>query len=697
MARLTISEQRAIIGERLSKNSTETELANDRQQAMNSYYGRPMGNEQDGRSQVVSKDLMDTVEWIMPSLMRVFCTQEAVQFDPVGPEDEELAKQETAYVTHVLWKKNPGFMILYEWLKSALLQKNGYVKTWWQKEEKLCFEEYDGLTVEQLIQVMESLEAQGEVRITGHEETEENGIAYHAIKARVKKTYGCAKSMACPPEEVGVDKNCRGDIKTARFVWHKRSNVMRSELIEEGYAKARVAKLTSYDWKNDMAESMARDSVNETLPHDEEEQDRASGELELLECWTYLDVDDDGIAEQRHYLLAGNDELENEETPENPFDSWTAIPVPFRHVGLSLYDLLEDLTRIKTALQRGLLDNVYFTNAPRMAYSKMVNVASLQVNRPGGHVLIDVNGPISGHLEPLMVQPIADRLLPVIGYIDQVKEYRVGVGKMTGGLDADVLADSTKGAYTDAMSAANQRIEAIARIFAETGYKSWFTSTHRLLMRHQDWVSRFKLKDKWVEVNPTEWQERANLTVSVGLGNASKEQIRGNLALMAQVLQGAAQAPGLVQPKNVYAFARRNMIELGFENEDFITDPSSPEYQQWQQSQQPPSDPYLEAEKIKAGVKTQENQTDAQIRVRELDQERALTLTELEVKSGVDLAKAGIGAEVADRSSERSAIARGNAAQSRNGAATAGKPAAAGGGGGAGGGPRRPNEGGAPR
>jgi hypothetical protein len=675
MAKLTVSEQRAIIGERLL-NSSDSELQADREAAMNAYYGRPYGNEIDGRAQVVSKDIMDTVEWIMPSMMRVFCVGEAVQFDPVGPEDEQLAKQETAFVTHNLWKKNPGFMIIYEWLKSALLQKNGYVKTWWQEEEKVCFEEYSGLTEEQLVQVMESLAQQGEVEITGQEVDQ---YGQYSIKAKVKKTYGCAKVEACPPEEVVVSRKCRKQIKSARFVGHLRRDVMRSELVEQGYPKAQVAKLTSYDYRADMAESMARDSVNETLNTDEDSVDDASGELELLECWTYLDADGDGIAELRHYLLAGNDELENEECPEIPFDSWTPTPVPFRHAGLSVYDLLEDLQRIKTALQRGTLDNVYFTMNPRCAYSRDTDVASLGVNRPGGHVLINVNGPIAGHILPMPVTPIVGAILPVISYIDQVKQTRTGVGDLTTGVDADVLAQSTKGAYTDARGAANQRIEAICRIFAETGYSALYSSLHRLLMRHQNWPERFKLKDQWVSVNPTEWQERANLTVSVGLGNASKDEVRQNLMLMGQGQQAAAMVPGLIQPTNVYALFRRMQVELGFENEDFITDPKSPQYQQWQQSKQgPPPDPYIEAEKIKAGVKTQENQQNAAIKIREQNQNMALEITKLEVESGIDLAKAGIGAEVAIRNQD----ARGNQQASSRSAAAAGKSPAAGSGGG---------------
>lgn len=677
MAKMTVSDQRAIIGERLM-NGSDTELQNDREAAMNAYYGRPYGNEQDGRAQVVSKDIMDTIEWAMPGLMEVFCLQQAVQFDPVGPEDEEAAKQETSYVAHVLWKKNPGFMIIYEWLKSALLQKNGYVKSWWQDEEKVSFEEYDGLTDEQLVEVMESLSSQGEVDVEGYK-AEENGT--HAIKVKVKKTYGCAKVETCPPEELIINKSCRKQIKSATFVGHLRRNVMRSELIEQGYAKKRVADLTSYDYRADMAEAFARDSVSETTPVATESADKASSELELLECWTYLDADDDGIAELRHYLLAGNDELENEEAPEIPFDSWTPLPVPFRHSGLSMHDLLEDLQRIKTALQRGVLDNTYFTMNPRCIYGRDIDVATLQVNRPGGHVFANVSGPVAGLVVPMPVAPIAGMLLPVIGYIDQAKQTRSGVGDLTTGVDADVLAQSTKGAYTDARGAANQRLKAIARIFAETGYSSLFSSLHRLLLRHQDWSTKFKLKDQWVDVNPTEWQERANLTVSVGTGNASNEEVRQNLMLMAQAQTAAAQVPGLVQPRNVYALFRRMQSQLGFENEDFATDPQSDEYKQWAKSQQQPPDPYLQAETIKAQQRDKENQTDAALEIRKMDQERALTLTELEVTTGVDLAKAGIGAEVAVAGH----AARRDAAPRDSGPAASLKPTPSGSSGGAGG------------
>lgn len=669
MPKLSIEEQRAIIGERLSStlSTTDAELRKDRESALNHYYGRPYGNELEGRSQVVTKDLMDIIEWMMPSLLRIFSTKDAVQFDPEGPEDEELAKQESAYVSHVLWKKNPGFMLMYNWLKDGLMQKVGYVKHYWEEEEKVCFEPYTGLTDDQAELVYQDLQSQGEVAVEGQEQASDGTWS---IKFKVTKIYGCEKIVVTQPDEIIVDSKCRGDVKSAQFVGHLRDDLTNSDLIEMGYSKKQLEALTDYVWQNDIrSENIARDTVSENVDSLNPNSDWATRKRRLLECYTYIDADGDGVAEMRHYLMGGNDELENEEFPEIPFCSWTPIPVPHRHVGLSIDDVMEDQQRINTALNRGLLDNVYFTMNPRQVYDKnTIDVESLQINRPGGHVAND--GPPGLSIMPIPVQPMAGQILPVIEYTAQTLEKRTGVGRMTSGVDANVLAQSTKGAYTDAKSAANQRIEAIARIFAETGLGTLYSAVHRDLCRHQDWETRFKLKDKWITVNPTEWRERANLTVSVGLGNSTKDELRQNISLMAAAQEKLRMGdPGLVQPKNMFSLFRRFQTEMGFENDEFATDPSSPEYEQFMKSQQGHKDPFVQGEEIKAQAQTQKQQLIEQGKDKDRAQDFALTVTEMELDSHVDLAKAGIGAEVA--------VARGAAKAGGNGAAAPGQPGTA--------------------
>lgn len=90
-----------------------------------------------GRSQAVSMDVQDVVEGLMPPLMDIFAGgDEVVRFEPVGPEDVKKAEQETDYVNHVFMNQNPGFLVLYSFIKDALLQKNGFVKVWWEEREE---------------------------------------------------------------------------------------------------------------------------------------------------------------------------------------------------------------------------------------------------------------------------------------------------------------------------------------------------------------------------------------------------------------------------------------------------------------------------------------------------------------------------------------------------------------------------------
>jgi hypothetical protein len=654
MAKLTDDEVRAIVGQRFSEAQTysASDLDGDRKRALDFYYGRPLGNEIDGRSQVVSKVMQDTVEWQMPSMMRVFTTKQAVQFDPVGPEDEELARQETEYVSHVLWKQNPGFIIIHDWIKDALMQRIGYVKYWWEDEEKITFPQYEGLTQDQAALVMAHYEEQGEVEVL---EAEIHATAPGVpqlidIKLKLTRAAGRACIERCPPEEVFVTADCKGQIKKAKAVFHLR-RLTRSDLLEMGFERKVVEQVTDYAFTPSNV-GQARDVLQEPEKVDEG-VDWATREFSLLEGHVRFDYDGDGKAELRHLLLSGGPILINEEADEIPWCAWTPTRIPGKLEGLSTYDQTEDFQRIDTALTRGLLDNTYFSMNQRIIYNKnTVNVAMLQMNRPGGHVAND-GPPAAGDVMPIPVNDVASRLLPVIGYMKEQRQERTGVGNMTTGVDADVLSQSTKGAFMEASGKQNQRIEAVARQFAEVGLTDLYSSLHRLLSKHQDWVTRFKLKNDWVEVNPTEWEERTNMTVSVGLGTAGREEVRANLGVMAQAQTQAAQVPGLIQPKNVYSLFRRFQVELGFENEDFITDPDSEDYQKWaaQAGQQPP-DPYLEAERMKAATKQQEIASNDRNKAADRTAARDKWITELEVSAGVDLATAGIGAEVA--------LARGN-------------------------------------
>jgi hypothetical protein len=158
-----------------------TKLSSDRSDAMDYYLG-DMSKDMpaaEGRSQAVSTDVADTIEGLMPSLMDIFCgSDEVVRFEPVGPEDEEAAQQETDYVNHVFMQQNPGFMVLYSFIKDALLQKNGIVKVWWEEGEQEEYETYFDLTEDQFAALALAVEmSDGGMKIAEHTVNNEDEAA----------------------------------------------------------------------------------------------------------------------------------------------------------------------------------------------------------------------------------------------------------------------------------------------------------------------------------------------------------------------------------------------------------------------------------------------------------------------------------------------------------------------------------------
>lgn len=147
-------------------------LAEERADAMDYYLGNMKKDmpAQEGRSRAVSTDVADTVEGLMPHLMDIFAgSDEVVRFEPVGPEDEAAAAQETDYVNHVFMQQNPGFMILYSFIKDALLSKVGVVKVWWEEREEESRETYYDLTEDQFALLAQSvMESEGAMRIVAH-------------------------------------------------------------------------------------------------------------------------------------------------------------------------------------------------------------------------------------------------------------------------------------------------------------------------------------------------------------------------------------------------------------------------------------------------------------------------------------------------------------------------------------------------
>jgi hypothetical protein len=606
-----------------SLGAEDGDLSSQRSQAMDHYHGRPYGNEVDGRSAVVSRDLQEAVDWALPAIIRAFVQSgNLAEFVPVGPEDEPLSQQESDYVTQVLMRDNHGFMVLHDAIKDALLLKNGYVKHFWDVSEKTETADYSGLTMEQLAKLLQDLEAKAaKVEIVGQssESYPVDGVDTEFFDVKLKVTKKCGKLiwMAVPAEEVKVSKRCRGSLQESPFTEHETKKT-RSELIEMGLPRSFIDDLPAYgDERNDSEENSRDSVVDESETDAQTSRDRSMDLIDYCEAYIRVDWDDDGIAELRKVVTCADrippGEKWNEAIPAVPLTGFVMKRVPHRHVGESLDDELMDLQEIKTVLSRQLLDNIYLTNNQRTVANERANLKDLLSSVPGGVVRVKGSEPVGDSVSPMIVAPIIDKILPVIDHMDKVKEIRTGI-RPGSEMDPDVLRESTKGAFMEALNRASQKIEMITRMLAETGVKEAVLQCHGILIRHQDQPRMVQLRGKWVPVNPQEWKERTDLTVRVGLGTGNEEEKRQKLMLLSQLQDKLLAQFGMVGPQQGYALFEDFAKTMGFDiPEKYVMSPTSPEFQQMmqQKASQPP--PEVMVEKMKAEAKAQSDQLRAQL------------------------------------------------------------------------------------
>jgi len=652
MAQMTESELKSILGAEIADSLAHLggELSAQRRKALRYYLGEPFGNEQEGRSKVVSTDVADVVEWILPALLKIFTTgDEVVRFEPTGPEDEEVAKQATEYVNWIFSRDNAGFLNLYMLFKDALLQKNGIAKVWWEEGESATRESYLRKSFEEMQLVL----ADPEVEPVAHSEYRDSGViigpnglpietavTYHDLVVKRRRRTGAVRIMTVPPEEFLISRRARS-IEDAPFVAHRLRKTV-SELIELGYDQDLVDRLPGSEDDDPTGERRERFALEDDRDRTVADgPNRAMREIWITECYLKCDWDGDGLAERRKVTVAGSGQeiLDNEPWDGPlPFVSLTPIPMPHRFFGLSVADLVMDLQLIKSTILRQILDNLYLSNNGRHIISDQVNLDDLLTSRPGGIVRLK-NGalPGQGHILPLDTPLVATQAFPMLEYIDGVRENRTGVTRYMQGLDADTLNKTASG-INQIMTAAQQRVELIARVFAETGVKDLFRKILELVNRHQSAPRIIRLRNRWVPMDPREWNTQMDVSISVGLGTGNKDQmlvhLRNLLEIQVQAIrmQGGVAGP-LVRLENVYNTLAKLVENAGLKSADpYFTDPAQHPPAPPPQPAPPPPDPAMAAVQQQAQLEAARLAFDRQRASADLALDRAKLAADIALK-----------------------------------------------------------------
>ena len=557
------------------------------------YQGKPFGNEESGRSQVISLDVHDTIADIMPNLMRIFFSSEnVVEFVPFGAEDVKLAEQATDYINRiVLQQDNDGFPIFYNAFKDALLCKNGFIKYYWEDTYHSEFYEYSGITDVEL-SVLESDDEvmiseitsypdpsykQPEAVVETEEEAEEvipqlmeesmEMPQLHDVKASRKKSKGCVKIESVPPEEFIIDRNATS-MEDSYIVGHRRYLTV-SDLVEMGYDYDDVMKYAApYETElDDNAEYQARNQFG--ADGIDPIEDDSNLKVQYIEAYMKLDMTGDGVAELRRVCCMGD----NYEIMKNlpcdfiPFVSFCPDPEPHTFFGLSIADITEDIQKVKSMVMRSMLDSLALSVHPRVAVVEgQANIEDVMNTEVGG-IIRQRN---AGAVQPFNMPFVGKDCFPMLNYLDEVKENRTGISKASMGLDPDALQSSTAAAVNATIQGGQQHMELIARIFAETGMKPLFKGIYRLLAQHQDKERTVRLRNEWIPIDPRVWQTGMDCIVNVGLGNGTAQERMQFLGVIASKQEEILQRLGLANPivdMTQYRNTMAKMVELaGFKD-----------------------------------------------------------------------------------------------------------------------------------
>lgn len=622
------------------KNSlgyTTGQLARDREKALYYYYGQPKGDlapsSIEGRSSVVDTSVMDTIEWMLPTILRMFTSgDKVVEFQAKREQFEPAAKNATEYIgNHVFKVQNPGFQILHTWFKDSMLSKVGVVKVWWDITQDESREDYKGLTDIELGMLLQDKH----VEPIQHSEYQDpiTGELFHDIAVKRVVDKGFCRIENVPPEEFLISRRAK-NCQDAPFTAHRFERTI-GQLRESGYQN--VDNLSSDDSDSTLApERVTRKLQNDELGWLRDTSSTADPSMRVVwvtECYLKVDFDGDGIPEWRKVTRVGNTVLANEECDGNPFVTITPVPIPHQFFGLSVADLAMEAQRTKTSLMRAMIDNIYLSvNGRTWAMEGQVNLDDLLTNRPGG--VVRVKSPNAVGALNAGAGSLQDAL-GMMDYVDQTRENRTGFTRYSQGGNADALNQTATG-ISIITNKADMRLELIARNFAENGVRPLFLKILELISKYQDKADRIKATGGWVDIDPREWKNQFTLAVNVGLGTGNKDEILKSLQLLGTAMSQAAQA-GVVQPNNVYNAGIKLAETLGFANpSEFFSDP------QQMPPPQPKPDPTMIQVQAAVEINKQQLELEEKKTMAKISQDQLKLESEIMLKREELAAKIGI-------------------------------------------------------
>lgn len=538
------------------------------------YNQRDYGDEQPGQSSIVTGELYESIEGMLPQLMRLLLQNRDIgRFTSDVEQYDMESEQKTIYANHIFKRKHNATDILYNMLKDGLLQYTGWVKVFQDTSEKTYSTEYSGVS-EQEYQIIQS-ELKPHEKIVDEEKDSKKKTYTFRVESKEKEN--TQKLVTIPPRETLIGRGSRS-VKEATFIGQDTPKT-RSELLQMDFDKDKVNALS--------LEERSTDRVNEALNFnmggdpDENSRygDRSKDIFRLGEYYMYVDADGDGVSELWQYFYCSNTLLGQKRVDEHPYCVFIPTPMPHRAIGTCPAEHVYQYQFWKSTLVRQMNNNIYATNYNRMAINENVNQDDVLSLKPGGVIRVQgMDNPMAS-MGPVQVVNQVPAVLEGITYADSMLEKISGVTAHNQGLDTESLNKTATG-FQGIKDMSMMRIEVIARHAADT-VAEIYKKIINLATRYQNEEVQIRVLGAPQEFNPVkQWKDRhAHCDVDVGLGGGERQERIANLNHMLQLHQYFNEnGIPLSDHAKWYKTLDKTLQEMGVQNvENHFNNPEQPQ------------------------------------------------------------------------------------------------------------------------
>ncbi len=565
-----------------ARNYVEEFVAEDRYNSTEYYKGRlpdvDAETVEEDRSRAVLTEVRDTVLGMMPDLLRIFFgTESVIKFDAVPCADPQLAEQKdqeaqqaTDYIHQVVLKgDNPDFFqTMHDIFQDALVRRTGFVTWRWEKTKRPEYSTHTGLTEDMAM----ALAADDTVEILGKRAYLEDigdgmgPVPLYDLQIRRTLEQGRLRIRGVPCENCIVARRGTAIDKTSLFGFTEDKSV--GDFLAEGWIDdpAELADCDKDPTDDDNWETQARRPEVSTMvgPADDPPEDPTQRKVKYGELYITADRDGDGIPELIRVITGGirYKILHEEPVDDIDFAAFCPYPEAYQFFGESVADLTMDIQRIKSRILRDTLDSLAQSVQPQTAVVEgQVNLDD--VLNCDTSKIVRMRAP--GMVQPLTVPFVGKDGLPVLEFMTQVRENRTGQSDASNGLDPGALQSSTQSAVHATLTKAQSRVEMVARIFAETGFKRMFRGMLRTTIKNVDLPRLVRLNKRVVQIDPRQWDAEMDATVTLAFGQGSQQQ---QLAALGMILGKQQELLMMLGPQNPivsldqFCYTLKKMVEI---------------------------------------------------------------------------------------------------------------------------------------